>query len=146
MVTSPKYMEVSLGCKCCEWHLINITVFTQFILSSQTLISKSDVYDLTHPWLGLGLLTSTGSKWHKHRKMITPAFHFNILQDFHDVMNENSSKFIDKLKKAADGDNIFDFQEEAHYLTLDVICDTAMGVSINAMENRSSSVVQAFKE
>nr|XP_016942919.1 probable cytochrome P450 4e1 isoform X1 [Drosophila suzukii] len=126
MVTSPKYME--------------------FILSSQTLISKSDVYDLTHPWLGLGLLTSTGSKWHKHRKMITPAFHFNILQDFHDVMNENSSKFIDKLKKAADGDNIFDFQEEAHYLTLDVICDTAMGVSINAMENRSSSVVQAFKD
>ncbi|EDW46937.1 GM21033 [Drosophila sechellia] len=115
MVTSPKYME--------------------FILSSQTLISKSDVYDLTHPWLGLGLLTSTGSKWHKHRKMITPAFHFNILRDFHEVMNENSTKFIDQLKK-----------EEAHYLTLDVICDTAMGVSINAMENRSSSVVQAFKD
>ncbi|EDW89347.2 uncharacterized protein Dyak_GE19199 [Drosophila yakuba] len=126
MVTSPKYME--------------------FILSSNTLISKSDVYDLTHPWLGLGLLTSTGSKWHKHRKMITPAFHFNILQDFHEVMNENSTKFIDQLKKVADGGNIFDFQEEAHYFTLDVICDTAMGVSINAMENRSSSVVQAFKD
>ncbi|KAH8321574.1 hypothetical protein KR074_009617 [Drosophila pseudoananassae] len=126
LVTSPKYME--------------------FILSSQTLISKSDSYDLMHAWLGLGLLTSTGSKWHKRRKMITPAFHFNILQDFHEVMNENSSKFIDQLKKVADGDNIFDFQEEAHYLTLDVICDTAMGVSINAMENRSSSVVQAFKD
>ncbi|KAH8245839.1 hypothetical protein KR038_005016 [Drosophila bunnanda] len=126
MVTSPKYME--------------------FILSSQTLISKSDVYDLTHPWLGLGLLTSTGSKWHKHRKMITPAFHFNILQDFHEVMNENSSKFIEHLRGLATGDNIFDFQDETHYLTLDVICNTAVGVSINAMENRSSSVVQAFKD
>ncbi|KAH8252871.1 hypothetical protein KR032_002334 [Drosophila birchii] len=126
MVTNPKYME--------------------FILSSQTLISKSDVYDLTHPWLGLGLLTSTGSKWHKHRKMITPAFHFNILQDFHEVMNENSSKFIEHLRGLANGDNIFDFQDETHYLTLDVICDTAMGVSINAMENRNAAVVQAFKE
>lgn len=78
--------------------------------------------------------------------MITPAFHFNILQDFHEVMNENSSKFIKHLQKVAAGDTIFDFQEQAHYLTLDVICDTAMGVSINAMENRNSSIVQAFKE
>ncbi|KAH8277808.1 hypothetical protein KR018_007651 [Drosophila ironensis] len=126
LVTNPKYLE--------------------FILSSQTLISKSDIYDLTHPWLGLGLLTSTGSKWHKHRKMITPSFHFNILQDFHEVMNENSRKFISHLRKVSAGDTIFDFQEQAHYLTLDVICDTAMGVSINAMENRNSSIVQAFKD
>ncbi|KAH8401367.1 hypothetical protein KR009_004956 [Drosophila setifemur] len=126
LVTNPKYVE--------------------FILSSQTLITKSDIYKLTHPWLGLGLLTSTGSKWHKHRKMITPAFHFNILQDFHEVMNENSNKFIRLLKKVSAGDSIFDFQEQVHYLTLDVICDTAMGVSINAMENRDSSIVQAFKD
>ncbi|XP_037716445.1 cytochrome P450 4e2 [Drosophila subpulchrella] len=126
--------------------LVTSSKYLEFILSSQTLITKSDIYELTHPWLGLGLLTSTGSKWHKHRKMITPAFHFNILQDFHEVMNENSSKFIKHLKKVAAGDSIFDFQEQAHYLTLDVICDTAMGVSINAMENRSSSIVQAFKD
>ncbi|KAH8233715.1 hypothetical protein KR026_011572 [Drosophila bipectinata] len=126
--------------------LVTNPKFLEYILSSQTLISKSDIYDLTHPWLGLGLLTSTGSKWHKHRKMITPAFHFNILQDFHEVMNENSSKFIKHLRKVAAGDTIFDFQEQAHYLTLDVICDTAMGVSINAMENRTSSIVQAFKD
>ncbi|XP_001360299.1 cytochrome P450 4e2 [Drosophila pseudoobscura] len=120
--------------------------YLEFILSSQTLITKSDIYNLTHPWLGLGLLTSTGSKWHKHRKMITPSFHFNILQDFHEVMNENSTKFIKQLKQVAAGDSIFDFQNETHYLTLDVICDTAMGVSVNAMENRSSSIVQAFKD
>eukprot|EP00099_Drosophila_melanogaster_P011879 NP_001286196.1 cytochrome P450-4e2, isoform B [Drosophila melanogaster] len=126
--------------------LVTSSKYLEFILSSQTLITKSDIYQLTHPWLGLGLLTSTGSKWHKHRKMITPAFHFNILQDFHEVMNENSTKFIKHLKTVAAGDNIFDFQEQAHYLTLDVICDTAMGVSINAMENRSSSIVQAFKD
>uniref|UniRef100_A0A6P4E4T8 Cytochrome P450 4e2 n=1 Tax=Drosophila rhopaloa TaxID=1041015 RepID=A0A6P4E4T8_DRORH len=126
--------------------LVTSSKYMEFILSSQTLITKSDIYQLTHPWLGLGLLTSTGSKWHKHRKMITPAFHFNILQDFHEVMNENSNKFINHLKKVAAGDNIFDFQDQAHYLTLDVICDTAMGVSINAMENHTSSIVQAFKD
>jgi len=78
--------------------------------------------------------------------MITPSFHFNILQDFHEVMNKNSSKFMDQLKKASAGDSIIDFQEHANYLTLDVICDTAMGVPINAMEQRDSSIVQAFRE
>jgi len=62
------------------------------------------------------------------------------------LVNKNSSKFIDQLKKASAGDSIIDFQEHANYLTLDVICDTAMGVPINAMEQRDSSIVQAFRE
>ncbi|KAH8260345.1 hypothetical protein KR026_009713 [Drosophila bipectinata] len=126
LVTDPKYLE--------------------YILNSQELIQKSTIYNLLHPWLGSGLLTSYGSKWHKHRKMITPSFHFNILQDFHQVMNENSTKFITHLRKAAAGDSILDFQEYANYLTLDVICDTAMGVRINAMEENDSSIVQAFRQ
>ncbi|XP_030573641.1 cytochrome P450 4e5, mitochondrial-like [Drosophila novamexicana] len=127
LVTNPKHLEV--------------------IMNSNTLIKKSDIYDMLHPWLGEGLLTSSGSKWHKHRKMITPAFHFNILQDFHLVMNENSTKFIKRLKKVSAGDSIIDFQNETHYLTLDVICDTAMGVPINAIEQRDTvEVVKAFKD
>lgn len=61
-------------------------------------------------------------------------------------MNENSTKFISQLKKAAAENSILDFQEHANYLTLDVICDTAMGVPINAMEERDSTIVQAFRQ
>lgn len=94
----------------------------QFILSSNTMIAKSDVYDMMHEWLGDGLLTSKGQKWHKHRKMITPSFHFKILQDFHEVMNTNSTKFMEKLRIVSKGETIFDFQNVVNYLTLDVIC------------------------
>ncbi|XP_036333126.1 cytochrome P450 4e2-like [Rhagoletis pomonella] len=118
----------------------------EFILTSKTLIDKSDIYDMFHPWLGTGLLTSTGRKWFTHRKMITPSFHFKILQHFHEDMNQNSNKFIEKLRIVAHGDNIFDFQEMTHYLTMDVICDTAMGVHIGAMDNHDHEVVQAFKD
>ncbi|XP_053964372.1 uncharacterized protein LOC128867288 [Anastrepha ludens] len=118
----------------------------EFILTSKTLIDKSDIYDMLHPWLGTGLLTATGHKWQAHRKIITPSFHFKILQSFHAVMNKNSNKFIEKLRNTSRGDAIFDFQEMTHYLTMDVICDTAMGVHINAMDNHDNEVVQAFKD
>ncbi|XP_073811627.1 cytochrome P450 4e3-like [Musca autumnalis] len=117
----------------------------EYVLASNELIAKSDIYDMMHPWLGDGLLTSKGSKWHKHRKMITPSFHFKILQDFHEVMNTNSSKFIDKLRETSRGDSIFDFQGMVNYLTLDVICDTAMGVSINAMDNPHTDFAKAVE-
>ena len=48
----------------------------QCVLSSNININKSRIYDNLQPWLGTGLITSGGNKWHSHRKMLTPTFHF----------------------------------------------------------------------
>lgn len=92
------------------------------VLSSNTLLKKAKLYDLLHPWLGQGLLTSTGTKWFKHRRMLTPSFHFKILVDFLDIMNKNSDKFMSQLQVKAEAKDIFDIQEMIHYFTLDTIC------------------------
>ncbi|XP_073846354.1 cytochrome P450 4e2-like [Musca autumnalis] len=115
----------------------------EYILCSNSLIDKSDMYDMLQVWLGEGLVNSNGSKWHKRRKMITPSFHFKILQDFHITMNSSAGKFVEKLRTASDGGQIFDFQKLVHNLTLDVMCETAMGVPINAMDEPNSEFVKA---
>ena len=54
-------------------------------------------YNFLLPWLREGLLISSGSKWHARRKMLTPAFHFRILEDFLDVMNIQCRKLCDDI-------------------------------------------------
>ncbi|KAL6437196.1 hypothetical protein ACFW04_005037 [Cataglyphis niger] len=68
------------------------------ILSSTKHIEKSIIYHVLHPWFGTGLLTSTGTKWQSRRKILTPAFHFNILNHFVDILIKESDHMIKSLK------------------------------------------------
>jgi len=114
----------------------------EIILGSSKNITKSFAYKFLHPWLGTGLLTSTGQKWHTHRKMITPTFHFKILDSFVEVFSEKSEILISKLRKEV-GSKGFDVFPYVTKCTLDIICETAMGTPINAQEDKDSDYVSA---
>ena len=46
------------------------------------------------PWLGDGLLVSGGSKWARNRRLLTPAFHFDVLKPYVKVYNTASDILI----------------------------------------------------
>ncbi|GBP57998.1 Cytochrome P450 4g15 [Eumeta japonica] len=73
----------------------------EIILSSHVHIDKATEYRFFKPWLGNGLLISTGQKWRTHRKLIAPTFHLNVLKSFMDLFNANSRAVVDKLNKEA---------------------------------------------
>nr|ACZ97444.1 cytochrome P450 [Antheraea pernyi] len=98
----------------------------EVILSSHVHIDKADEYRFFKPWLGNGLLISTGQKWRSHRKLIAPTFHLNVLKSFIDLFNANSRAVVDKLKKESGTFDCHDYMSEC---TVEILLETAMGVS-----------------
>ncbi|XP_044728134.1 cytochrome P450 4C1-like [Chrysoperla carnea] len=87
---------------------------------------------LIKPWLGNGLLFSEGSYWKQQRKSITPTFHFNILEKFFEVFNEQGDILVEMLKEKADGKTNLDISSFMKSYALDVICETAMGSKMHS--------------
>ncbi|CAH1108891.1 unnamed protein product [Psylliodes chrysocephalus] len=77
--------------------------------------------------------------------MLTPAFHFSILDNFLDVFNRVGDIFMKQLEKHEDEDS-FDIYPLVSLYTLDVICEAAMGTSVNAQTDGNSKYVQSVKK
>ncbi|XP_017018136.1 cytochrome P450 4g15 [Drosophila kikkawai] len=99
----------------------------ELLLSSHVYIDKASEYKFFKPWLGDGLLISTGQKWRSHRKLIAPTFHLNVLKSFIELFNENSKNVVRKLR-AEDG-RTFDCHDYMSEATVEILLETAMGVS-----------------
>lgn len=108
------------------------------LLSSYSNLRKSLIYNNLHPWLGPdGLLTSHGETWRVHRKVLTPAFHFQVLENFLPIINEQAEMLIDQLGQLdhTESVNLFPILSKC---ALGIICETAMGLNVHAKENKES--------
>ncbi|XP_022828928.1 cytochrome P450 4g15-like [Spodoptera litura] len=115
------------------WMGSNLIVFltdpndVEIILNSQVHIDKATEYKFFKPWLGEGLLISTGDKWRSHRKMIAPTFHINILKSFVGIFNQNGKNVVEKMRPEMGKE--FDVHDYMSGVTVDILLETAMGIT-----------------
>lgn len=62
-----------------------------------------------------------GQHWFQHRRLITPAFHFSVLEEFCEVFSENALNLVERLSKLNSGEkvNIYPYITKC---ALDIIC------------------------
>nr|WCC58135.1 cytochrome P450 [Pharsalia antennata] len=99
--------------------------------------TKGALYNVMSNWLGNGLLLSQGKKWRNRRKILTPAFHFSILQDFVNIFNKETEDLVKKLEKHCDEPYI-DVVEPITEFTLCSIIETSMGIHLNEQKSGQS--------
>nr|CAH0104471.1 unnamed protein product [Daphnia galeata] len=121
------------------------------IMSSQKFLNKGEVYNPLLPWLGEGLLTAQEKNWRKRRRLLTPAFHFQILDNFFDTFNKNADILCQQLyrhlpEKSEMNEREIEVFPFLKRCTLDVICEAAMGIQVNAQLEDSEylNAVQKF--
>ncbi|XP_011558236.2 cytochrome P450 4d2 [Plutella xylostella] len=115
--------------------IITKTEDIELILSSNVLIEKNFVYKFLEPWFGNGLLILTGKKWRSHRKMLTPAFHFKILESYVEVFQEEAQLLADQLLDQGDGD--IEMSHITSQRSLFALCRTAIGFDMNVNKDMS---------
>ncbi|XP_046382306.1 uncharacterized protein LOC124153250 [Ischnura elegans] len=120
--------------------------YVEAILHSSKHIEKGWVYKFMQPWLGDGLLTSGGDKWFSHRKFLTPTFHFKILEEFVTLYAESSTALAEKLSVEASSGEAFDIVSIVSQCTLEIICESAMGIKLDAKDESQKKYMMAIKE
>ncbi|OXU30847.1 hypothetical protein TSAR_012651 [Trichomalopsis sarcophagae] len=102
----------------------------EIMLTSSKHINKQFAYEHFHLWLHSGLLTSNGQKWHHRRKILTPAFHFNILQKYIEITNEEGERAVKNIRSTSKETKV-DLLPFCSKYTLNIICESVMGVPLD---------------
>ncbi|NXG47831.1 CP4B1 protein, partial [Psilopogon haemacephalus] len=100
---------------------------------------KSDVpYKFLIPWIGEGLLTSSGAKWFQHRKMLTPAFHYDVLKSYAPLMSDSVKVMLDKWEKKITESRSVELFEDVSSMTLDSIMKCAFSYKADCQTQSDS--------
>uniref|UniRef100_A0A8D0GZV9 Cytochrome P450 family 4 subfamily B member 37 n=1 Tax=Sphenodon punctatus TaxID=8508 RepID=A0A8D0GZV9_SPHPU len=68
-----------------------------------------------------GLLILNGPKWHQHRRLLTPGFHYDILKSYVTLMAESVRVMLDKWEKLIPEKKSVELFEHVSLMTLDSI-------------------------
>nr|XP_060619510.1 ultra-long-chain fatty acid omega-hydroxylase-like isoform X2 [Anolis sagrei ordinatus] len=113
------------------------------VLRASAAVAPKDklLYGFLKPWLGDGLLLSGGKKWARHRRMLTPAFHFDILKPYMKIFNQSTDIMHAKWRRlTAAGPTSIDMFEHISLMTLDSLQKCVFSYNSNCQEKPSNYI------
>ncbi|KAM9309813.1 cytochrome P450 4B1-like [Pholidichthys leucotaenia] len=104
-------------------------------------------YRFLESWIGDGLLVSQGQKWFRHRRLLTPAFHYDVLKPYVNLMSQSAEIMLDKWERYAVTKESFELFEHVSLMTLDSILKCAFSCNSNCQtEGGTNAYIKAVYE
>ncbi|KAK2087570.1 hypothetical protein P7K49_033477 [Saguinus oedipus] len=127
--------------------ILGASVIIAPLPSTAAIAPKDDLfYGFLKPWLGEcqvgdGLLLSRGDKWSRHRRLLTPAFHFDILKPYMKIFNQCTDTMHAKWWHLAEGSVVsLDMFEHVSLMTLDSLQKCVFSYNSNCQEKMSDYI------
>ncbi|XP_047433174.1 cytochrome P450 4F3 [Mugil cephalus] len=135
----------------CSWfmgpfyHLVRLfhpDYVKPLLMASANITMKDElIYGHLRPWLGQSLLISNGEEWSRKRRLLTPAFHFDILKNYITMFNSSTNTMHDKWRRlVAEGRNNLEMFDHVTLMTLDSLLKCAFSYNSNCQESTSEYV------
>ena len=126
------------------WYAIMLThpeIIGRVLCMKATTAPKAKIYNIVKPYLGEGLLISNNKKWQTRRRMLTPAFHFDILHSYISIYNAATDCLIEKWRRLAkEGTNELEICDDIGLMTLDVMLRCACSYTSNCQQPGSPDI------
>ncbi|XP_047645547.1 LOW QUALITY PROTEIN: cytochrome P450 4A25-like [Phacochoerus africanus] len=104
-------------------------------------------YKYLTPWIGNGLLLLDGQTWFQHRRMLTPAFHHDILKPYVRLMADSVQVMLDKWEQLVAQDPRLEIVGPVSLMTLDTIMKCAFSHQGSVQtDGDSHSYIQAIRD
>lgn len=99
------------------------------------------IYGHLRPWLGQSLLLSNGEEWSRKRRLLSPAFHFDILKNYVAKFNTSTNTMHNKWRNLlAGGRANIEMFDHVTLMTLDSLLKCAFSYNSNCQQSTSEYV------
>ncbi|XP_029553328.1 docosahexaenoic acid omega-hydroxylase CYP4F3 isoform X1 [Salmo trutta] len=117
------------------------------LLAPASITVKDELfYGFLRPWLGQSLLLSNGEDWSRRRRLLTPAFHFDILKNYVKIFNHSSNIMHSKWRRlVAEGESRQDMFSHISLMTLDSLLRCTFSYNSNCQQSSSEYIAAIFE-
>ncbi|KPJ11285.1 Cytochrome P450 4C1 [Papilio machaon] len=107
-------------------------------------LEKDDLHRFLKNAIGNGGIYAPLPVWRRRRKIMVPAFSPKIVETFIEIFSEQSEKLVSMLDECAGKGDVTMGPFLCRY-TLDSVCETTMGIKLNAQNNPDNRFLRALK-
>ena len=106
------------------------------LLANHRNYTKGEGMDRVKILLGNGIMTSEGDFWRRQRRMMQPAFHRRVIDQFSALIREVNDKFAARwAEKAARGEPV-NLSDDTSELTLEIVLRSIFGTDLARLEKQ----------